>query len=436
VPIADGTPSITFSLYTSSTPVIGESPAWTETDSPVVHDGYYTTTLGDTNDLSNLDWADTTYWLGVTVGSGPELPPRQRIGAVPFALVAANGGAQVEVRADGDCDGTTATQGLLRIRQSTQMAQICALSGQWVDLVAVGATAPLYAFTTHTFSTCGATGMTGPSLPSCVSAYGTSWASNPAWFSMVAQGIQRWTVPESGTYRVRACGAGGGGSGQSPNYPGRGACVQGDVALTQGDVLQILVGQRGGSSAVYTGGGGGGSFVVSASNTPLVIGGGGGGTSRGGFDRTAVTDASLTTVGKNSVLATGGSGGGGGGIWSTDNNWAGAGGGFSGNGGDGRFYNSALAQGGRSFLNGGAGGTCSDCPNAGAGGFGGGGGAFHAETSGGGGGYSGGAGGAAGGGTGAGQWEGGGGGSYNVGTNPLQFLQSSPTDGLVTITRL
>jgi len=43
---------------------------------------------------------------------------------------------------------------------------------------------PLYTFTSHTFTNCGATGRTGPSLSSCQSAYaGQSWASSGALFT-------------------------------------------------------------------------------------------------------------------------------------------------------------------------------------------------------------------------------------------------------------
>ena len=88
--------------------------------------------------------------------------------------------------------------------------------------------------------------------------------------------IQTWTVPTTGTYTIDAYGAQGG---SGTTYTGGlGARIKGDVALTAGAVLKILVGQQGGTNASYkAGGGGGGTFVTTSTNTPLIIAGGGGG---------------------------------------------------------------------------------------------------------------------------------------------------------------
>ena len=79
--------------------------------------------------------------------------------------------------------------------------------------------------------------------------------------------IQQYTVTSSGTYHFSVAGAQGGASGDG-DYGGDGALVSGDVHLTAGTVLDIVVGGQGGTGNVSEGyGGGGGSFLdVSVSN--------------------------------------------------------------------------------------------------------------------------------------------------------------------------
>ena len=105
----------------------------------------------------------------------------------------------------------------------------------------------------------------------------------------LSSGIQQWTVPYTGGYRIEAVGAAGGYNtyNKSAQYRGRGARMVGTFNLTEGEIIQILVGQEGGigknvssstsSGAVVAGGGGGGAFVVRGRNTSLIVAGGGGG---------------------------------------------------------------------------------------------------------------------------------------------------------------
>lgn len=280
----------------------------------------------------------------------------------------------------------------------------------------------IYEFTTHTFTTCGASGRFGPSLSDCVSEYSTTWSSNSDYLSMDTTGIQLWTVPETATYQIEVYGAASGLNSNYTTYQGLGAYISGEFELVQSEVLQILVGQQG-QSVVLHAGGGGGSFVVDSDNTPLIIAGGGGGSCRDSDNR-PTTHGSTGTDGRSSTC-TGGSNGSGG--ESCGGSYGSGGGGFSGSGSDG----AGSSSGGISFLNGGAGGQCdATCGyNAGAGGFGGGGGTYHDVYGGGGGGYSGG---------GGGQYcaGGGGGGSYNVGSNPTSTAEGSSGDGFVVITKL
>ena len=282
---------------------------------------------------------------------------------------------------------------------------------------------------TYTFTNAGATGREGPTQAQVNASYsGTNLAGS---VTINTQGIQEWTVPASGTYRIEAWGAKGG-NGTDPyaggigqNSPGKGAYLAGNFALTSGELIKILVGQVGESaSGDGGGGGGGGTFVIKGSTTPLVVAGGGGG--GGGRSNQHGVNASLSTSGTSSANNTGspgqsGQGGSGGG-----ESWgSGGGGGFLGDGGNG----GNPATGGHSFSNGGTGGQKKSTYPA-VGGFGGGGGV--AYSGGGGGGYSGGAGGP----SGEPYAAGGGGGSYNSGSDQTNTAGTNDGHGRVVITAL
>lgn len=291
------------------------------------------------------------------------------------------------------------------------------------------AQATLFAFTSHTFTPCSATGTAGPSLANCISAYSSSsFEDNVSYFN-VSGGIQIWTVPTSGSYTINAAGAKGGRGYQGVG--GTGASITGTFSLTQGAKLRILVGQSGTDNAGLNGGGGGGSFVQNNDDLNatgiLVIAGGGGG---GAYNPYAVNVNAVTTNSSqpgwngssNTSLANPASSGNGGSVFDRS---GGGGGGFSGNGASSNVgtCNNTCGVGGTAFKNGGAGG-----PGSFAGGFGGGAsGDWNYWTGGGGGGgYSGGSGGYYYGG-------GGGGGSYNSGTSQTNLAASNNATGFVTI---
>ena len=115
----------------------------------------------------------------------------------------------------------------------------------------------------------------------------------------LSSGIQQWTVPHTGDYRIEAIGAAGGYDPRinSSQYRGRGARMIGTFRLNKGEVIQVLVGQEGGiNKASYSSGGGGGTFVVRGADTPLIIAGGGGGVEYV-FSRHTECDASSNTKG-------------------------------------------------------------------------------------------------------------------------------------------
>jgi len=257
-------------------------------------------------------------------------------------------------------------------------------------------------------------------IGSDVVAVGTTvYAVGSTSFSPTSTGqtgtIRTWTVPNTGTYTIDAYGAQGG---NGMNTGGLGARIKGDVYLTAGTQLKILVGQQG-LGNTYEAGGGGGTFITNSSNTPYIVAGGGGGGSNNSAGVNATTSTS-GTLGSGSGSGTAGSSGSGG-----SGSYGASGSGLTGDGGNSTWGNPP--SGGLSFVNGGTGGAG---VTAGViGGFGGGGGA-HGNSyvaGGGGGGYSGGSGGLSSG------YGGGGGGSYNAGTNQTNTAGARTGSGLVSI---
>lgn len=274
-----------------------------------------------------------------------------------------------------------------------------------------------YPFVSFTFTNGTQTGNSGPSLSNLLASYDTTanpWLTNTEFFNE-SGGIQLWTVPSSGTYRIEAWGAGA-----NARQGGNGARIRGDFDLTGGEIIRILVGQHPFPFNTSNGGAAGGSFVVrtpyNTNESILVIAGGGGGGHNNGIQPNS-HGRTFTSGGQGTNSGAGGTGGQGG------VGQAGQGGaGFFGNGGVGTSSSGPVPQ---SFVNGGTGGVNSTN----VGGFGGGG--SHGNThGGGGGGYSGG------GGTNSSPWHGGGGGSYNNGANQDNEAGVRTGNGQIVITRL
>ena len=304
--------------------------------------------------------------------------------------------------------------------------------------------AGLYAFSTFTFNNDSVWNRTGPTINQLKNDYGNAtftWLDNTSYYN-VSSGIQLWTVPLSGTYRITAYGAQG-----APTLPtagGVGAIIQGDFTLTEGEKIKILVGTSANiaSARLYRdSSGGGGTFVVKdtvsqpTTSDILVIAGGGGGT---GSAFISNANANVGTSGKtaagsfsfNGVGGTNGSGGG----QSTGATANGAGAGFTGNGA------ANGTGGGIAFIFGGFGGAVNSTYAPGGGGFGGGGAPNNGDLNrfAGGGGYSGGGASDA---IGSGPNStvcGGGGGSYNNGSNQINQsdAQGNFGNGKVIITKI
>ncbi|NOQ70563.1 MAG: T9SS type A sorting domain-containing protein [Crocinitomix sp.] len=322
---------------------------------------------------------------------------------------------------------------------------LCGLS-----LIANTAQAQLYPYSVHTFTNASAEGRTGPFLVDCVAEYtggGAAWAGDLLYLNMSTQGIQEWTVPATGDYRITSAGAQGGNDTYTSNSEdgGLGTIMEGTFALTEGDILYIMVGQQGENTSVSYAdnaapGGGGGTFVWDPDDTslPIMASGGGGAGSGYGYAGRSSTDAE---DGNNSVSSSNGGIGGNGGRSNSGGSsyWAGGGAGWLTNGTAGNQPTNYLysggglygrADGGRRPLEGGLGGIRYNdgSDEGGDGGFGGGGGGGSDNMgSGGGGGYSGG------GGEKGYRYSGGGGGSYNSGTDQLNTAAINEGHGYVII---
>jgi PEP-CTERM motif len=184
--------------------------------------------------------------------------------------------------------------------------------------------------------------------------------------------VQSFTASVSGEYAVELLGASGG------NIGGLGAEVSGDVFLTAGEDLTLVVGGQGGTGGLG-GGGGGGSFLYGTALPLLAVAGGGGGGGNaliGGVGGPGLAGSSGGTGG--------GSGGGVGGMGAT----GGAGGGEMGGGGGAGDAIGPVGYGGNGLDPGAFGGFGGTFPNGGAAGMASGGGGGGGAGGGGGGGGS------------------------------------------------
>lgn len=103
VPI-DTTVDMTFALYSDSGGVTQE---WTETHTGVVvTDGVFSVTLGSVSALDLGDF-DDALWLGITVGTDPQMAPLQAIDAVGYAL-RAKGAESATLAGDLSCTSCVA----------------------------------------------------------------------------------------------------------------------------------------------------------------------------------------------------------------------------------------------------------------------------------------------------------------------------------------
>ncbi|UCE07404.1 MAG: hypothetical protein JSW07_05065, partial [bacterium] len=82
-PVADATYSITFSIYDVAS---GGSAIWIETQDVQTKDGSYSVLLGSTTPLTPTIFSGPEKYLGIKVGSDPEMTPRKQIVSVAYAI--------------------------------------------------------------------------------------------------------------------------------------------------------------------------------------------------------------------------------------------------------------------------------------------------------------------------------------------------------------
>ncbi|KAG1654842.1 ALK tyrosine kinase receptor [Nymphon striatum] len=200
------------------------------------------------------------------------------------------------------------------------------------------------------FTTCGSSGRHGPTQKDCNHAY-HSKSIKVIGDNEHFSGVQQWTVQKSKVYTIVAAGASGG-RGVKNLGTSFGGIVQASFNFTKGEIIHILVGQKGTDACSeltfskcsrslrakrrdfdfrelqkqrYVGGGGGGggaTYIFKVDKftkrpVPLLVAAGGGGLGRKlnpkhVIDPNAVYDATATLSGLNGVASQSGAGGGGG----------------------------------------------------------------------------------------------------------------------------
>lgn len=178
-----------------------------------------------------------------------------------------------------------------------------------------GVAAVLFNFNSFQF-TSPITGPNGPSLSQLTASYNTAnnpWLTDTQYFNVVTQGIQRWTVPETASYRITALGATGGihpGT-FGPSFPGAGATAVAEVSLTSGQILNIVVGQKPSSTTSGSqngAAGGGGSWVYEGEiggSGLIIVAGGGGGTGHGSSSGTGGNGKGGSSTNNSNEIAEG-----------------------------------------------------------------------------------------------------------------------------------
>jgi len=83
-PVADATYSISFSIYDVAS---GGSAIWTETQDVQTKDGLYDVLLGSITPLTPTIFSGPEKYLGIKVGSDPEMMPRTRIVSVAYTIL-------------------------------------------------------------------------------------------------------------------------------------------------------------------------------------------------------------------------------------------------------------------------------------------------------------------------------------------------------------
>jgi hypothetical protein len=118
-PVPDGNYQITFTIYDDST---DGSAIWTETQSAAVTGGTFNVLLGSDSALTDSHFVSNERWLGIKVGTDPELVPRTRLVTAPYTYRVAT--------VDGASGGTIT--GILRVVEEVEVS-----SGERLDSASI-----------------------------------------------------------------------------------------------------------------------------------------------------------------------------------------------------------------------------------------------------------------------------------------------------------
>lgn len=348
-------------------------------------------------------------WYRAAVVSGTCNPFYSDTTVVQYSTLAANAGPDAAFCSGGVTIGAPATGGVGPY--TYQWSPATGLSSSTV----ASPTANPSVNTTYTVLV---TDLSGCTSMDTVNVTVNSGGGSGSQTFLATGSVQTFTVPACVTsITIEAYGAQGGAVTQSAGGAGGGlgAIMIGTFAVTPGQQLFVVAGQRG-NSEQYTSGGGGGSGVSDGTN-PLIVAGGGGGHDFQDMNY-PLSHAPVTGTGN------------------PGNQGGGAGGVSGGDGGDYIYSGNNFSRGGRGWLAGATGtfGQNGSSPNTattqGVYGLGGGGGSVGSgwcNCGAGGGGYSGG-------GAGNINTSGGGGGSFNAGTNQNNTPGANSGAGRVVIT--
>jgi hypothetical protein len=233
-----------------------------------VADGYYSLMVThDTNDVA-LDSSvfEAAEWIRVTTAG---VVSEQPITHVPRAAVASAVVGDVKLTGDNvlvlgqNSDVGCTDEGGLVYDPALDQVKVC-VSGDWRSIGS-----GVQESDRVTFTNCGQTGRGGPPQSACNTAYSSTTLAGDV---TVSAGVQNWTIPVTGTYRITARGAEGAvgtyaGGTHAVGLGGLGVRMTGEFSLNAGDVIKVLVGQMGvaplhNAYGHQPGGGGGGTFVV------------------------------------------------------------------------------------------------------------------------------------------------------------------------------
>jgi len=147
-PVADGPHSVTFSIYDVAS---GGTALWSEPRTVQTTDGLFNILLGESVDFPASLFDDTLLWLGMKVGTDPEMTPRQRLTTAPYSFrssgAAVGGGwaddgniVRLETSTDSVGIGTASPSARLHVVESNGTAVQAFSNG------GTGAAAGLYAY--------------------------------------------------------------------------------------------------------------------------------------------------------------------------------------------------------------------------------------------------------------------------------------------------